>query len=534
MSPEGRRIELNASQLRGLRNWPAHTLPDRTGSVVVPVPEGAPIEVVRQAVIRLAARHEGLRSRLVTDDTGRWQQVLDDQHPLRDPELVTVAPLAEGERFDPVAAGDRLLPVDPAERSMRCLIHCRGGRAYGVQLSLSHLFADGVSQLLLSRELAESVAHPELPRGPARAQASDFAGDLTADRVKRSTEGWKQLLAGVPRACTYSGTPRSEQEEERWLRVTLTADQAAGILRASRALRVTPFLVWITAASVLVSRYTGQHAMTFKAQMANRSTPTEFEAVAQLAQGSYLPLPGTAADTVLDRARTALDSTLRASALGMHDSAELLHWLDSGPVRNGSVFRPAFEINYAAPLGSGRLPQLAYSVRPSTHNVRIRHDPDASAADLGIEIWQCQELTSVILRAKAPLLAIRSAEDILADLLVVLRALQTPDSTVQAVPVDRLPGRDAMLTDPRSGVALDPELMSRLLTCDSRVVSASFLPRPAGTRAFWGISAEVVVDRPVPAEELLNTYTARQRWLDGTLVPAELSVSTLRQETRHA
>lgn len=523
-APGRRRIRLNPAQRRGLRNWPADVLPRRTVPVAVGTPDCPAPDAVRQAVRRLVERHEGLRSQLVPDGSGGWEQLVrgpDDPWPGAGP--FTLVPLSEAEEeaFDLVAVGDQVVLVDPMAGAFRCLLFVRGERVRGVLLTVSHMFADGVSQLLLSRELVACLAGPEhTPTGPV-GQASDFSGDRLADTARQNTAAWKRLLQDVPRACTFGAALRQRGEEVAGARVTLTDDQVANVRRAARALRVTPYMVWTTATSVLVSRYTGQHAMAFKTQMANRRTAAELAAVAYTAQAGFIPLPGKATDTLLDRAHAVLEGSLRADEIGVHDTVELLEWLDSPGIRRGASFRPAFEMNYGASIHGAHLQQLAYPAELSPFTEPFHFDPFASAAVLSVEVWQAPDFTSLAVRLTAPCQAVLTPEDVVGDLVTVLVELGSDaGKKVVDLPVKGLPGQSGLIDDPLGGVRVDEAMMVRLLHTHPAVRSAAVRAETGR-----GISAAVVVDRPVTDEELMRTYVDRQRWMDGTVVPAVLSVS---------
>lgn len=530
---EGRRIQLNPAQRRGLKNWPADVLPRRTCPVAVGTPDGPSPNAVQGAVRRLVERHEGLRSQLVPAASGGWEQLVRSPgDPWGDPGPFTLVPLSEAEEedFDLVAVGDRLVPVDPMTCAIRCLLFVRNERVRGVLLSVSHMFADGVSQQLLSKELADCLAGPDrTPTRPVR-QASDFAGDRLADIVRENTAAWKGFLQDVPRACTFSAALRKADEEVAGARVTLTEAQVADVRRAARALRVTPYTVWTTATSVLVSRYTGQHSMAFKTQMANRRNAEEFAAVAYMAQAGFIPLPGTGSDTLRERARAVLESSLKAHEIGVHDTVELLGWMDSHGIRRGASFRPAFEMNYAASIHGADLPQLAYPAEISSFTEPFHFDPFASAAILSVEVWQGREFTSLAVRLTTPLQGVLTPEGVVGDLFTVIAELgSATEKRVVDVPVKRLLGQSDLIDDPLSGTGVDEAMMLRLLRSHPAVASAS-VQRDTGWGgtgrggAARGIDAAVVVDRPVTEEELMRTYVNRQRWMDGTVVPATLSI----------
>jgi hypothetical protein len=524
-SAEASAFTLNPAQARGLRNWTRNEWPAKAIEVVVPTPGGPAVDLVRGVVAQLVAAHEALRSRLVRDADGSWrQQVMDRDTATRDLAFDTCE-LPPDQELTAFVAGLAPEPVDPERRGMRCRVFTRAGGVRVVLLSLSHFFADGVSQLLLWRTL-----HGVLEKGDTRVvspplQAQDFSGERLAPAVRENTRAWRDFLVGAPRCCVFAATDRAAVEEVHGAESRVPESLVRALPGATRALGVTPYTVWTTATSLLVSRYTGHHSMVFKTQLANRTRPAEFRAVAQLAQAAFIPVAGSERDTAADRAAAVFEAGLRGQGIGIHDTVGLLGWLDDASRRRGASFRPAFDINYGASIGGARLPQVTQGTGRREFRESQRMDPRSGAADLAVTVWQESGATTVTLRVKPPLWGLHPVGDVLDELLATVEALaRQPDLTVDGVPAAPLPGRDQLLRDPVSGVDIDPAAMDRLLRSHPCVVSAAFTVPPGADRD-RGVSATVVTDRPVDGTELVHIYTEAQRRMDGTVVPARLDLS---------
>ncbi|MFE7580052.1 condensation domain-containing protein [Streptomyces gardneri] len=516
---------LNPAQLRALKNWTPSERPHKILPVLLPTPGNPSVGRVRDVVGQLIGAHQALRSRLVAADTGGWQQlVLSPQEAVEGLDFaVHDAPIDSDGAVD--VLGVRHDAVDPEERALACRVYTSGERVRLVLLSVSHLFADGVSQQLLYRTLDTALSDPAAQVAPPATQAADFAGDLMTAAMRSNTDAWKNLLRSAPRACVFTTGPRDPQEEIHAAQLTLPKDLVSELPRGSRALGVSPYALWATAMNLLVSRCTGADSMVFKTQMANRTRPAEFEAVAQLAQAAFIPVIGDRSDTVKGRAATVFEAGLQGQGIGMHDTVELLDWLDHEPVRRGVAFRPAFEINYAASIRGARLPQLSRGSPRQEFRESQRADPQAAGADLALAVWQEPGTTVVTLRAKRPVWRARSAVRLLDELIATVEAIcREPDLKVVDVPVTPFQGRERLLGSHPSGAPIDRDQMSRLLLAHPHVRSAGFGLYPCGAT---GVHATVIAGRPTDPAELLRAYTERQRWTDGTVVPAELEISVL-------
>ncbi|MFF5784669.1 condensation domain-containing protein [Streptomyces sp. NPDC012693] len=518
-------LTLNPAQLRALKNWSPDERPRKTLPVLLLTPAGPSVERVREVVGQLVRAHQALRSRLVDDGAGgRRQLVLGPREAVEGLDFtVRDAPVDADGEIDPL--GVRHGAVDPEERALTCRAYVRDDRVRLVLLSVSHLFADGVSQQLLYRTLDSALADPSAEVVPPPLQAADFAGDRMTAAVRRNTDAWKDLLRSAPRACVFTAGTRDAEEEVRAAQLTLPDSLVKELPRGSRALGVSPYALWATAMNLLVSRCAGADSMVFKTQSANRVRPAEFEAVAQLAQAAFIPVVGARSDTVERRAASVFEAGLRGQALGMYDTVELLDWLDREPVRRGVAFRPAFEINYAASIRGARLPQVSGGAPRQEFQESQRADPHAAGADLALAVWQEPGATVVTLRAKPPVWRARSAARLLDEVIATVEAMcREPGLSVADVPVEPLPGRERLLGGHPSGAPIDGDQMSRLLLSYPHVRSAGFALPPDGV---GGLCATVATGGPADRAELLRAYTEGQRWTDGTVVPAELEISVL-------
>jgi hypothetical protein len=501
MTVEGN-FPLNHAQMRNLRNWAEGERADRTIAVVVAPPRPASPDAARAAVTELVRRHRALRSRLAEDADGTPVQQVATATAI-EADLALVVTDAR-----PAHAPER---VDPAERALRGTLYLSGGRVVLVKLSLSHLFTDAFGAHAAIRELRRLLAGEPLPAVPR--QAGEVRADAAA--VRRDTGRWKELLGAAPRSVTYSGVAREEYEKVRLVRVPLTPDDDVRFAEAGRRLRITPYVLWATAISALVSRISGQRRQVFRSTYANRFAAEDFRVVDQLAQAVFVPIEGEAGDTLRTLAERIAVISLRTYRRGHYDANELLGWLNE-PVRShGAVFQPAFELNYvpAAPAEArGEMPPAPEGCKL----VDVRIDPWSAKADLAVMV---SRVSGPVLQLSAQ----RSVSDqrepgaLAADCLAVLRVLCTsPDTPVAELPVEPLPAIAGLHAGHHSGTLVDLDNTRRMVLSVPGVESCELMP--SGER----LTARITTN--VPAPDLLRVLRDRQPWWTGSVVPDDLSV----------
>ncbi|SCL25304.1 condensation domain-containing protein [Micromonospora inyonensis] len=492
-------FELNHAQRRNLYQTP----PERVYTITVSldIPGGLPVRQVRNALAQLADVHEALRSRLI--DPGG--------HPRHEVTAaarceIAVCLIRRMDEIPDITVTDPV-PVDPTEHAARATLYTRHGLVRHVMLTVSHLFADGMSQGVLHRDLSALLRGEPIVGADRRRQVSDYADDRLGDVTRRNTEYWQAVLADAPRACTFSGAVRGAEE---LLRVSRRTDRRirGEVGEASRELGVSPFAVWAAALSALVGVYTGQHRQVFRSVSANRFDDADAAAVANLAQPVYILVDGEPGDTLRRRAERVLEASLAAHTHGVFDSVALLEWLNERERRRGAVFRPAFDLNFLV-HDDGLLPPVGDDVQ------RCRVTPGRATADLAVQV-QPGPTTHVRVTAGEPVWAGRGPGDIAADLFETLRAFgDDPDRVPDDLPISPLVTAARLITGHRSGVAIDPEAQLALLTSVAGVRAADWTTADGrdGLRVLARVAAEACPD------ELMRAYTERQPWVSGAVVP---------------
>jgi amino acid adenylation domain-containing protein len=237
------------------------------------------------ALDALAARHEALRTRLVTvsgspvqqidpADTGFQLAIVDlSGHADAEAELVGIRGQEAAEPFDlargPLARG-RLVVLGP--------------RRHVLLLTLHHVMSDGWSIDVLARELG--VLYAALREGrpaqlpPLPAQYADYAAWqrqwLSGEVLAGQCEYWKRALDGAPALLELpTDTPRPAEQDYRGdqLRVELDAELTASLHALSQRHGCTLFMTVLTGWALVLSRLSGQDEVVIGTPTANRRRP---------------------------------------------------------------------------------------------------------------------------------------------------------------------------------------------------------------------------------------------------------------------
>ncbi|MDF9811462.1 condensation domain-containing protein [Streptomyces sp. SPB162] len=507
---------LNAAQERNLRNWAEEDIPSKTLAVVVPLVAAQSLTDVRTSIDYLIGRHEALRSRL-----GRTLHGMPVQ------EVMETAWVTSGlecdyhqvsSSQDPVefASTLRAKYIDPIQYSSRCSFYLKGDEVVAVMLSVSHVFVDGISRRILTRELTDFLhGGRHSPESPP--QASDYSDDAASPIVQKNTQYWKTILATVPRSCTYSGAVRDPYERVEMAKVTLTPDQASRIMAACSVLRVTPYALWVTSMSALVQRATRQYNQVFRSTYANRLTAKDYRAVAQLAQAAFVPLMGTEHESLMARARGVYSSTLRTYRHGLYDASHTVEWLNRPSAHMGATFQPAFEVNYLPASTSDRSlvekSMIGGDYEIKTVGERMAIDAPSAKADLAILV-SYEYSPWIRLDARRPVYSQRRTSELLRNLLSIMDVLcAAPETSISDLSVREFRSMSGQLFGHRSGVFIDTSTTTSLVMGFPAVQSCRLEMR-ADT-----LVAHVQASEPVEVSEMLAYYQARQPWFSGSVVP---------------
>ncbi|MGC4815369.1 amino acid adenylation domain-containing protein [Micromonospora sp. DT228] len=347
----------------------------------------------------IAGRHEILRTRYSTVD-GQPVQIIDEPVAAD----LTVVDLTG----HPAAEQDRRVR-EIGEAAVTTPIDLRGSSSWRltlVQLApadailmlvVHHIAFDGPSLGILARELgvlyAAHAASEQSPLAPLELQYADFADwqrsrwDANDAASVRHLDYWRERLTGLPSL----ELPTDRQRPAAWepagdvVAFAVPAPLAARISAVGRAARATPFMVFLAAYQLLISRYADQLDFGVGVSTSGRNRVELEPVIGSLAQTVVLRTDLSGDPTfveLLGRVReTALDAFEHKDVPLQRLAAELSP--DRGLSRN-----PLFQVGFAVLNGQGEplsLPGIEVDwvptpVRSATFDMSLQmtEEPDGS------------------------------------------------------------------------------------------------------------------------------------------------------------
>ncbi|MDN3356432.1 non-ribosomal peptide synthetase [Actinomadura sp. DC4] len=383
-------VPLSSAQ-RGL--WFLDQLEPGRGDYVVPIAlrlSGVvDVAALEEALSRLVARHEVLRTRFVADEAGQPYQVIDPPSPA----VVEVGDVDEAmltARVNAVAA----TPFDLANGPMLRTTLLRTSPAEAVLvICLHHIVFDGWSEAVFARELtalytaATGGAPATLPALPA--QYGDHAawqdGQLDGERFQGHLDYWRTRLAGLQPLQLPTDRPRGPVRGGHGDAVTF--DVPAGTVTALRGvatgLNASLFMVLTAAFQVMLSRYTGQTDIAVGTPVAGRNH-SETEDLIGLFVNSLVLRTDLSGDPTF----TELVERVRETALGAYDHQDLPFERlveELAPQRDLSrnpLFQAVLVLQTSAETEPWRLPGLTVEPAPVTGGL-AKFDLNLSLSEVG-------------------------------------------------------------------------------------------------------------------------------------------------------
>ncbi len=286
-----------------------------------------------RALDALAARHETLRTRLVTRADGTPVQVIDAPGPVRLGKLDLSAGGDPGEQQAKVREfmhAEVLSPFALAEGPLwRTWLARLSGTGHLLLVVVHHTVFDGWSAGVLVRELAalygaqvQSGEPADLPELPV--QYADFAlwerGRLTGDLLAEHEAYWREAMAGFETLAFPADRPRPLLEDFAGALAehVIGQDVLTGLRELSRREGTTVFVTLLAALAALVYRYTGQTDVVVGTASATRTRAELRPLIGFLV--ATLPIR---TDLSGDPAFTELIARVRDAAMGAFGHQEL-------------------------------------------------------------------------------------------------------------------------------------------------------------------------------------------------------------------
>ncbi len=246
------------------------------------------LEALARSLGEVVARHEALRTRLLTIDglasqridppcsTGRLALPLIDLSALgelRHAALLRLASIEAGRPFDLAA-----------DAPLRCSLVRMSGDQHVLLLDVHHVAFDGWSTGILVGEIQRLypafAAGEESPLPPLPVQYGDYAlwqrGWLGAGELERQLDYWRGQMAGANTHLelpTDRPRPRRPSYRAGRLSLHLAPALAADLSALCRRRGVTEFMAFLALYSALLARWSGQQELTVGSPIANRTRP---------------------------------------------------------------------------------------------------------------------------------------------------------------------------------------------------------------------------------------------------------------------
>ena len=312
------------------------------------------------ALSDLVVRHEGLRTSFVMVGDRPAQLV---GQPWRVEVEVESAPSGmDAVRWAVgVAEAEAVMPFDlTAGALFRARVLRVGADDHVVLLTMHHIVSDGWSMGVFVRELSERYgAHVAGVAGPMdvlEVQYADFAvwqrERLSGRVLEDHLAYWREVLAGAVATEVVGDRSRPAVQGFRGSMVRFAvAPEVAGRVRGvCRRFGVTPFMVFLAAFDVLLSRWTGSADVVVGAPVANRSR-VEVEAVVGFFVNSLVLRTDLSGDPsfgqVLERVR---DASLGAFA---HEDLPFDRLVEEVAPQRDLSRNPLFQILFQMPTAPG-------------------------------------------------------------------------------------------------------------------------------------------------------------------------------------
>ncbi|MCW6008651.1 amino acid adenylation domain-containing protein [Micromonospora sp. CPCC 205371] len=294
-------------------------------NVPMPVAWGGPLDVaaLAAALTALVARHEVLRTRLVTGADGVPRQVIDPPtpFPLSVVDIVGSA--------DPIGTGralveaDALRPFDlAAEPPLRATLIRLAPNEHVLALVVHHAASDEWSGRILRDELDELYEGGSLP--PLPVQYADFAvwqrEWLTGEVLDGQLAYWRDQLDGLPTLELPLDHPRPPVRSAAgaMAHFAITPDVTRVLRSLSRDHGATMFMTLLSAVSVLLGRYCGTDDVVVGTPVAGRNRAETEKLI-----GFFINDLVMRTDLSGDPAFTELLSRVKRTALGAYANQDL-------------------------------------------------------------------------------------------------------------------------------------------------------------------------------------------------------------------
>ncbi|MFI7673279.1 amino acid adenylation domain-containing protein [Actinophytocola sp. NPDC049390] len=235
------------------------------------------VAALEEALTRLVARHEVLRTRFAADETGRPHQVVD---PPSDVDVTVVDVTGDEQAAAQISAAATASFDLTAGPLLRTVLVRTGPGAATLVLCLHHILFDGWSEAILARELrhhyaaATGVTLGNLPELPV--QYADYAawqhGRLATDSLRAQLDFWRERLSGLEPLRLPTDRPRLANRSMRGdvVGFTVPAETVTTLRDIAGGANASLFMALLAGFQVMLSRYSGQDDIAVGTPIAGR------------------------------------------------------------------------------------------------------------------------------------------------------------------------------------------------------------------------------------------------------------------------
>ncbi|HEU5269095.1 MAG TPA: amino acid adenylation domain-containing protein [Jatrophihabitans sp.] len=310
-----------------------------------------------RAIDAFVARHETMRTRLVTDADGRPLQQIDPPAPAPLP-LADLTGLDDRQRaaeLSRLAGAEAALPFDLAAGPLfrRRLVRLAADEHVLITV-LHHAVFDGWSFGVLMRELS-ALYEAELAGTPPELaelsiQFADYAvwerERLTGPALEEQLSYWRKQLAGLPLVQLPTDRPRPALESHRGAvaRLELEPEVIVGARALAAAENTTLHVVLLSVLQVLLARYTGQRDLVVGTPSANRSRPELAPLIGFLVNTLPIRIDCSQDPSFRELLRRVHETTLAGYA---HQDLPLAKLVDALQIERDASRTPLFQITFA-------------------------------------------------------------------------------------------------------------------------------------------------------------------------------------------
>jgi hypothetical protein len=464
------------------------------------VDPGKTLEEVALALDELAAAHEALRIRLVEPRDGPPFQVVEPPDRVRI-ECTEVTVPGDELALRQACARFAESPLDPTTSVARALL-VTGTSARWLCLLVNHVACDAWGLSVLVPDLRELLSGGRMSQA-RRTQLSELVLARNPAREERNLGYWRERLAGLPAAASYSSGEFDQRSPGEALAFTLPGETMARVRRFAAAHSASPHTVVLCALTALAGGYQDQFRMVISINILNRLSRRELFTAACVFQRHYLPIDGDGTETTGERVRAVHEVCREGQQRAAFSSNALHDWLTGEAERRGAWFRPALVANhFFGGVGPGGTLVGPTPYAPATDTVQPL---DSYWIDMAAHTRWVERGCSVELRISRPLLVARDIHLMRQDFLAVLDAmLDDPGAAVASLPVPRLESIGGTVRDTASGVSVDPGLVERLIAGLPAVERCRVAAVEDGGGTFLRATVRLDQRRPAPSERELR------------------------------